>query len=111
MSQTLALRDAVAQYFKARPNQWIRAELLEGPGGRQAWRTRVSDARRDLGMDIQNRVTVVRTHSANCPGIAAPDHPEACQCGRPGRYTLSEYKYVPPAGQPRLPLPNTAEAA
>ena len=65
----------VAAYFRARPGQWIRATELEAVGGRQAWRTRVSDARRAYGLTIQNR----------CRRIVEPD-------GR--RWTLSEYRMV-----------------
>lgn len=87
--------EAIADYFRERPNEWIRAELLEAVGGRQAWRSRVSNARLNYDMQIDNRTRVIRTHGANCPGIAAPDLPEACSCGRPGRYTLSEYRFTP----------------
>jgi len=45
----------IADYLKARPLVWIPAVSLESVGGRQAWRTRVSEARR-AGMVIQNRV-------------------------------------------------------
>lgn len=68
--------DRVRDHFSARPGQWVSAIELERIGGRQAWRTRVSDCRRVFGMTIQNRV---RT-------IVEPD-------GRTWR--LSEYRYVP----------------
>ncbi len=48
-------RDAVAIYFKAHPCEWIEAFELEKIGGQYAWRTRVSEARKQLGMYIQNR--------------------------------------------------------
>jgi len=53
-SDRLSLRDQTAQFFKQRPNQWIPAATLSqfGIGG---WRTRVSEVRRDLGMNIENR--------------------------------------------------------
>jgi hypothetical protein len=47
---------AVAAFFKARPGQWINAVELEAVGGRQAWRTRVSECRKDLGMTIENKL-------------------------------------------------------
>jgi hypothetical protein len=47
-------RDAVAAHFKAHPGEWINASELETIGGRYAWRTRVSEARRQLGMTIEN---------------------------------------------------------
>jgi hypothetical protein len=49
-------RDRVAAYFKAKPGQWIEWHELAAIGGALAWRTRVSDARRELGMDIVNKV-------------------------------------------------------
>jgi hypothetical protein len=49
-------RDRVAAYFKAKPGQWIEWHELAAIGGAMAWRTRVSDARRELGMDIVNKV-------------------------------------------------------
>jgi hypothetical protein len=49
-------RDRVAAYFKAKPGQWIEWHELAAIGGAMAWRTRVSNARRELGMDIVNKV-------------------------------------------------------
>ena len=65
----------VARFFIAHENQWIPATALEAVGGRQAWRTRVSDCRKVYGMRIDNR----------CRRIVEPD-------GR--TWTLSEYRYV-----------------
>lgn len=45
----------VAAHFRAHPFEWIDARDLEVLGGRQAWRTRVSDCRRQLSMTIVNR--------------------------------------------------------
>lgn len=83
-AQTYTAR--VADYFRARPGVWIRATELEAVGGRQAWRTRVSDARR-LGLPIRNRCRRVMLRSGEM-------------------VTVSEYCYVPPepAGQAALPL-------
>jgi hypothetical protein len=72
-----SFRQMVAAFFKARPNEWIDAVALEGVGGRQAWRTRVSECRRQ-GMNIENRVRRER----NVIGDG---------------YTVSEYRYVPEA--------------
>lgn len=47
--------DKVAQYFEARPGEWIDGLELERVGGRYAWRTRVSECRQHLGMQIENR--------------------------------------------------------
>ena len=53
---SLTYRDAVAGYFKAHPGVWIDGLELARIGGAYAWRTRVSEARRELGMDIETRV-------------------------------------------------------
>ncbi len=50
---------AVLAYFKAHPMQWIDSAELERVGGRMAWRTRVSDARKIVkaeGGTIRNRL-------------------------------------------------------
>ncbi len=49
-------RDAIAQYFKSLPNEWIDASTLAELGGALAWRTRVSDCRTKLGMCIENKL-------------------------------------------------------
>ena len=73
-------RDYVADYFRLHPHEWINAEVLMTIGGRMAWRSRVSDARLELGMVIKNRQRKV------------------------GRRTVSEYRYQPPQGQMGLGL-------
>ena len=67
---------AVARYFRERPGVWVRATDLERVGGRQAWRTRVSEARRQYQMRIENR----------CRSVVKAD-------GR--AWKLSEYRWVP----------------
>jgi hypothetical protein len=69
---TRTFRDAVAGYFQAHPHEWVDARVLMNLGGTFAWRTRVSDCRTQLGLNIENRQRKV------------------------GRVTVSEYKYVPP---------------
>lgn len=69
--------EAVATYFKAHPEQWIDGRTLAQIGGAYAWRTRVSDARRQLGT-IENRIR------------------------RIGRVKVSEYRYQPPPPADRL---------
>ena len=64
-------RNQVAGLFRACPHQWIESDLLAKVGGKNAWRTRVSECRVDLGMPIANRLRKV------------------------GRVTVSEYKFVP----------------
>lgn len=49
-------RDALAAYFNARPNEWIGGLELARVAGAYAWRTRCSDCRTQLGMNIQNRM-------------------------------------------------------
>jgi hypothetical protein len=66
----------VAAYFKAHPGEWIPAIVFESVGGRQAWRTRISDCRAEFGMQIENRVR--RGTHANGE-----------------RWARSEYRYVP----------------
>jgi hypothetical protein len=60
----------LVEFFQARPYQWIDAKALE-QFSRQAWRTRLSDARRAHGMSIVNRLR------------------------RDGDVVISEYRYEP----------------
>jgi hypothetical protein len=66
------------EFFTARPFQWIDARVLE-QFGRQAWRTRVSEARLDFGVPIVNRLRraggVVRSEYAYVPQIEAAHEP------------------------------------
>lgn len=66
----------IRDFFVAHAGQWVRATQLEAIGGRQAWRTRVSDARRAYGLTIENRVRTVTRADGTC-------------------YRVSEYRYVP----------------
>lgn len=52
---TQTFRDAVAAHLQAHAGEWVNAETLMDLGGRYAWRTRVSEARTQLGLTIQNR--------------------------------------------------------
>ncbi len=49
-------RDAVAQHFRAHAGEWVHYGQLMAIGGQLAWRTRVSECRRDYGMRIENRL-------------------------------------------------------
>jgi len=84
----------VLAFLEERPDTWIEATRFEPLGGRQAWRTAISEARtlaKAKGWDIVNRLHYIREHTADCPGKLAWDIPEACSCGKPERWTLSEY--------------------
>lgn len=65
-----------AGLFRAQPYIWIPSRDLEIVGGRNAWRTRVSDCRLELSMRIDNRLTKREDGSI-----------------------LSEYRYVPRPSQ------------
>lgn len=82
-------------YVKDRPNRWIPAQEFE-QFGRQAWRSRISDARKKFheAQDgtIENRWR--HQHEAGCAKLFAADLEEFARCDcRP--WTLSEYRYVP----------------
>lgn len=70
MSDTF--RDHVADWFRANPNTWHDGMVIAQIGGCYAYRTRISECRTMLGMDIQNRLRKV------------------------GERTVSEYRFVPP---------------
>ena len=94
----MSLCDRLEQFFRARPDTWIDGRALAEVAGNYAWRTRASDLRK-RGMQIDNRVRIVREHAASCPAVLAWDVPGACQCGRPRTFKISEYRYVAPKGQ------------
>lgn len=72
----------VADHFVAHPGQWIDGEALRLVGGRAGYRTRISDARRQFGMDIRNRLKRQRLHDGS-------------------QFVVSEYQYRPPTESPR----------
>ena len=92
-------RDRVAALFKAKPNKWIDALEFQRIGGNLAFRTRISECRTELGMQVENRVRTVRHHTALCPNLT-----DRCTCGRPVAFKVSEYMYVVPVGQMELSL-------
>lgn len=73
----LSFRDRVAEYFRDRPGQWVDGRTLETIGGVYAWRTRLSECRRDLGMELQNRQRTIRKDDGS-------------------QFVVSEYRYQPP---------------
>jgi hypothetical protein len=75
--------DKLAAYLKARPNQWLGAREME-VGGRQSWRTRLSNLRKPpYNMRIENRVRVVRSDK---PLLALWES---------RTFKVSEYRFVP----------------
>lgn len=91
MSESLC--NKLAAYFKARPGQWIDAHELLGVAGFAAWRTRISDLRRQpFGMVIENRTRRVYGHKAHCQMWDFLT--SECHCGG-GQITKSEYRYLP----------------
>ncbi len=44
--------ERVAEHFQAHPGQWLSCYELERIGGHNGWRTRCSECRRKLGMNI-----------------------------------------------------------
>lgn len=63
--------DRVEALFRSKPGTWIDGDQLAAIGGKYAWRSRVSDVRRERQMQIDNRQRKV------------------------GRITVSEYRYLP----------------
>ena len=54
--------DQLADFFRARPNEWIDGKVLASLAGGYAWRTRVSDVRRPPhSLTIENRQRRIRT--------------------------------------------------
>ena len=51
----VSLTAKLAAYFKARPNVWIDGMELARVAGSYAWRSRISDVRREFGMVIENK--------------------------------------------------------
>jgi hypothetical protein len=84
----------VAGLFMRRRGEWIDSEELAAIGGRCAWRTRCSECRTLLGMDIETRVRTVHDHDSGCPALQAWDVEGACGCLRQRVYRVSEYRYV-----------------
>lgn len=56
-------RDAVADLFKSKPGIWLDGIEISTVGGVYAYRTRISECRRQLGMDIENKVITLENGS------------------------------------------------
>jgi hypothetical protein len=79
MSETrTGYREAVAAVFQAKPNVWLPARKFYKAGGQNGWRTRISQCRVELKMQIDNKGTI-RVRRAD--GTL--------------KYILSLYRYVP----------------
>jgi len=76
VAEPVTLAGRLAEYFRARPGQWLDGRELARVAGYAAWRTRVSDIRRaPFSLNIENRVFRVE---------------------RDGRsLTVSQYRYIP----------------
>lgn len=59
-SERQTFTSRVAAYLTARAGEWVDAHELARVGGFAAWRTRVSNARTQFGLVIENRVRTVR---------------------------------------------------
>ena len=68
-------RDAVAGLFRSQPDTWISAYALMQVGGALAFRTRVSECRTQLGMDVVNKVERDRNGVAQCFYMFRPHAP------------------------------------
>ena len=78
-SRGATLCDRLAAFFKARPGAWIDGRELADVAGAYAWRSRVSDLRREpYYMAIENRQRKV------------------------GEYTVSEYRFAVPEAAPSV---------
>lgn len=84
-----SLTDKLAKYFAERPNRWIDGRELSRVAGFYAYRTRVSECRTILGMNIENRVRRVTALEADPSLIRTPEQP----------FSISEYRYVPTGEQ------------
>jgi len=87
--------ERVIAFLEERPDVWIEATRFESLGGRQAWRTAISEARQIVkggGRDIVNRQRVKHLQTSN--------------------YTISEYMLVsaPPQDETRGHDLNEAQA-
>lgn len=45
----------LAALFKAHPGPWLDGLAIQRVAGAYAWRTRISDVRREFGLEIENR--------------------------------------------------------
>ena len=92
----MSLTDELAAYFEAHAGEWIDGlRLADVCHSAYAWRSRVSDCRRQFSMTIENRQTKRHDHTFACPAWQAWDVEGACTCGRARVTVKSEYRYVP----------------
>lgn len=91
--------DRLREFFLARPLKWIDAVELEPVAGRQAWRSRVSDLRKQLEQEGHGTIVNRQFH---------PRHVERDDRGQPARLMLgpasavvSQYMFRPQPPQGR----------
>ena len=72
---THSFTQRVAEFFTERQGQWIDGKSLALIGGGYGWRTRVSNCRTELGMDIENRQRRIKREDGST-------------------FIVSEYRYV-----------------
>lgn len=75
---------ALAEFFRARPREWVDARELEDVAGRCAWRTRCSELRTKLGMTIENHQLRVTKKDAKGQKMRAN-----------GFIVISRYRFLP----------------
>jgi hypothetical protein len=100
--------ERVIAFLEERPDVWIEATRFESLGGRQAWRTAISEARQIVkgdGRDIVNRTRDVLAWKVSATSDS--DQPVSVK-----RITISEYMLVsaPPQDETRGHNTNVALA-
>jgi hypothetical protein len=102
--------ERIIAFLESRYPGWVPAIELEPVGGRQAWRTAVSEARAIVekqGDDIVNRLQQKTAHAPSCASWQAWDIPHACTCVKEF-WTLSEYR-LKKRSETAVPAPAPAE--
>ena len=64
--------ERLADYLAQRANTWVDGIELSTVGGRYGWRSRVSDARRKLGLRIDNRQRKVGSRTVSEYRLVTP---------------------------------------
>lgn len=80
MSEHVGFTDRVMAFFRSHPSRWVNATELEAVGGRQAWRTRTSEARQRFLAAGEGTILNRTRHRAGSHGE---------------RWVVSEYAFLP----------------